>query len=446
MGLNRAVSVVLAFLLAPGLLPLAAESPETRVLDLHRNLPKDPLLAFGMILEDPQQEVQAALELLGELGGDEYRAGVNDALRRWDEALGFSIQRDLLPLLGPQITLAIDLPPIDYAMLALAAPSNETLTAVLGRIGIVAEVRDSERLDAGLRSLLEWTSGEVQSDGETVGVQIPIWISEGDAPEDQTKTSFVTLQYRLHEGRIAMGFSPEWIRDALQAGPLNEKLTSGKDFARVFSQLDGDATRLSYVNLPRIRTLVSESHVLSAVLEDNPQTQDLMRAITTSEVMEFGLGSISVAVNGGVRTSNFGPRWLSSAVISSGVLAAMAVPALIISRQEDRGDSDSERIELIAAACEGFSSDTQTYPPAEGWVPVERIAPYLEPIYGRALPRLDTWENPILYWSDGDSYRLLSTGEDGRMDRDWTEVSMPGAPLGSGGDIAYGDGNFLVRP
>ena len=450
MGLPRAVTVVLSVLLVLGLPALAAESvsapSESRVLDLHRSLPKDPLLVFGMILEDPEREVQAALDLLGELGGFEYRDGVDDALGRLNEALGFSIQRDLLPLLGPQITLSVDLPPIDYAMLVLAAPSHEALTVVLGGIGIVAEVRDSERLDAALRSLLELSSGEVLTDGETVGVQIPIWISDEDAPEDEALTSFVTLQYLLRDGRIAVGFSSEWIRDALQVGPVEEKLASGEDFARVFSQLDDRATRLSYVNLPRIRTLVSESHILSAVLEDNPQTRSLLQTIAVSEAMKIGLGSTSVAMNGGVRTINFGPRWLASAVISSGVFAAMAVPALIVSHQDGAGETTTERIEILAAACEGFSSDTQTYPPAEGWVPVERIAPYLEPLYGNSLPRLDTWDNPILYWSNGRSYRILSTGEDGLMDRDWAEISTPGPPAATGEDVAYGDGDFLGVP
>jgi hypothetical protein len=449
-GVSRVLSVVFALLLVSGLAPLvagpASGPSEPDVLDLHRNLPKDPLLAFALIVEDPEQEVQAALDFLGELGGEEYRQAVADTLAGLNEALGASVQTDLLPLLGPQITLAVDLPPIDFAMLALSTPSHESLTAVLGRIGVVAEVRDPERLDAELRSMMERAYDEIVTDGEIVGVRIPIWVAEGDAPEEETRASFVTLQYLMRDGRIAVGFSAAWIQEALQAGPAGEKLGSGDDFVRVFSQLDERATRLSYVNLPKIRTLVSESHILSAVLEDNPQTQELLRTISNSEVMEMGLGSTAVAMNGGVRTIHFGPPWLSSAVLSDGVLAAMAVPALISSQHDEPDETTTGRIAIIGAACEGFSSDTQTYPPAEGWVTVEKIAPYLEPLYGRALPRFDTWENPILYWTDGDSYRIVSTGEDGRMDRDWAGTGTPGPPAEGGADIVYGNGNFLVAP
>ena len=129
-----------------------------------------------------------------------------------------------------------------------------------------------------------------------------------------------------------------------------------------------------------------------------------------------------------------------------GLLAAMAVPALMLTRDDEKGTQTSRQIELLATACEAFAGDTQTYPPAEGWVPVERITPYLEPLYGSALPRIDVWENPFLYWSDGRSFRILSTGEDGEMDRDWSGVEAPRPPAETGGDIVYGDGQFLATP
>ena len=109
-------------------------------------------------------------------------------------------------------------------------------------------------------------------------------------------------------------------------------------------------------------------------------------------------------------------------------------------------DHTVERIETIAEACEGFSTDTHTYPPTQGWVPVERIAFYLEPVYVASLPRVDAYDNPILYWSDGSSYRIISTGRDGQMDRDWSALSEPTASGDPEGDIVFGDGQFLVVP
>jgi hypothetical protein len=424
-----------------------AENAPSGMLDLHRSLPRDPLLALAIVLDDPEQEVEAILAFLAELGGEQTRQGLDRSLAQLDEGLGSSIRHKLLPLLGPQLTVAVDLPPIDYAILTLASPSHEALTAVLGGIGLVAEVRDPARLDAELRALLESAAGELLIEEDRVGIRIPISIREGDVGEEASRRSYVVLQYMIRDGKVAIGFSADWVRDALRPGPSQDRLASGEDFARVFAQLDPRAIRLSYVNLPKIRSLVSESHILSAVFEDGERTGRLLQLVAESEAMGLGLGSTSVAMNGGVRTIHFGPRWLSDAVISGGMLAAVAVPGLILARDdEEKGRLTSTQIERIGAACEGFSADTQTYPPADGWVTVESIAPFLEPLYATELPRQDAWENPILYWSDGRSYRILSTGEDGEIDRDWTGIDAAGHPVRSGADIAFGDGRFLAAP
>jgi hypothetical protein len=104
-------------------------------------------------------------------------------------------------------------------------------------------------------------------------------------------------------------------------------------------------------------------------------------------------------------------------------------------------------IEAIAEACEGFSVDSRAYPgPTDGWVPVEKIATYLEPVYIARMPRFDGWENPILYWSDGGTYRIISTGRDGLMDRDWTAPVERHVDAGGASDIVFGDGRLLAGP
>jgi hypothetical protein len=77
---------------------------------------------------------------------------------------------------------------------------------------------------------------------------------------------------------------------------------------------------------------------------------------------------------------------------------------------------------------------------------VDRIATFLEPVYIGQLPRTDGWENPILYWSDGGSYRVLSMGRDGRIDRDWTGTVDPEVSASRDADIVFGDGRLLAWP
>ena len=77
---------------------------------------------------------------------------------------------------------------------------------------------------------------------------------------------------------------------------------------------------------------------------------------------------------------------------------------------------------------------------------MSKIAIYLEPVYIGQLPRTDAWHNPILYWSDGGSYRILSRGKDGMIDRDWTATFQNLTALGLDGDIVIGDGRLLSYP
>ena len=67
------------------------------------------------------------------------------------------------------------------------------------------------------------------------------------------------------------------------------------------------------------------------------------------------------------------------------------------------------------------------------------------PMIFASLPRTDAWQNPILYWSNGASYRIISMGRDGEMDRDWSGAAEPAAQDLSS-DIVFGDGHLLFFP
>ena len=74
------------------------------------------------------------------------------------------------------------------------------------------------------------------------------------------------------------------------------------------------------------------------------------------------------------------------------------------------------------------------------------IAEQVEPIYIRELPRADGWGGPILYWTDGSSYRIVSNGKDGAMDEDWSGPFAAHETDDLGEDIIFGDGEFLAWP
>ena len=140
---------------------------------------------------------------------------------------------------------------------------------------------------------------------------------------------------------------------------------------------------------------------------------------------------------------------MSSAALTTGLTAALHGLGGAAEARNEQARQTASIIRSIAVACEGFSHDTDFYPgPTEGWVTVESIAGFLEPVYIGDLPRIDAWSQPILYWSDGRSYRIVSLGADGRMDRDWNGVRQPTrtAAERTEADIVFADGRFLVAP
>lgn len=101
----------------------------------------------------------------------------------------------------------------------------------------------------------------------------------------------------------------------------------------------------------------------------------------------------------------------------------------------------------IATAVEAFRIDNGMVPgPTEGYVPVATIRSQIEPSYIRTTPLADAWGNRLLYWSDGESYRIASPGWNGTAEQPYADV-VPGTTTNAfDADIVFGDGQFLQWP
>ena len=105
-------------------------------------------------------------------------------------------------------------------------------------------------------------------------------------------------------------------------------------------------------------------------------------------------------------------------------------------------------IRIVGTSIESFQVDHDALPggATEGWVPVATLHPHLEPVYVRELPTVDGWKKPLLYWSDGDHYRIVSTGKDGAVDQEWSGEIEAEPTQEFIRDIVFGDGQFYVYP
>ena len=441
-------TLILFSLILTSLIAAAPPRSEKSIEDAgpYRDLPRDPLLVLGIHAKDAAGKFRGLVDLYHRFASG---PGKDRATKVWagvDKALASTFENEILPCLGSEIVLAVDLPPLDEAVTALQYPKGEALAVFLDRTGVVARANDGEKLDRALRRLISLWGGESRKVQELTEAVVPL-PRKTKADGSVSDPSALKIYYGLQDGRWALSLSANWVRAALRPRPDGQRLTDGEDFKTVFAHLDPRPVDLTYVNLPKLRAYVTGSHVLQIVLQTTPEVREFVERYFTPETMSVGLGSTSIVLEKGVRTTHFGPPWMSGTAMSSGLVAAMALPNLLASADDGRIRETMSDIEAIAEACEGFSTDARSYPgPTDGWVPVSKIAAYLEPVYIGQLPRTDAWHNPILYWSDGGSYRILSRGQDGVMDRDWTDNLQELAAMGLDGDIVVGDGRLLSYP
>jgi len=81
------------------------------------------------------------------------------------------------------------------------------------------------------------------------------------------------------------------------------------------------------------------------------------------------------------------------------------------------------RMRVIAAALDTVAVGGHYPGPTAGLVPISSVADELEErTKGFRGPLRDVWKGPILYWSDGKAYLLLSYGADGKAEFDYSAM------------------------
>ena len=94
-----------------------------------------------------------------------------------------------------------------------------------------------------------------------------------------------------------------------------------------------------------------------------------------------------------------------------GIIAAIAIPNLL--NAIDRGKQKRSMADLrsIGTASEAYAVDNNFYPEGN----LTAVEPFLEPIYIKAMPLTDGWNNAVVYLGaeGGVGYTVSSSGKDG---------------------------------
>lgn len=408
-------------------------------LRLMPHLPQDPVLAWVMTIKDTAESFDEMMGLIGRFADEGESAEISGTLAEADAKLGFSLRDDLLANLGPEFAVTIDLPPIDQIAGSFAAP-EQGIATLLGRLGILLTVRDRETIDGCLRKLVELAGGRVSEADDLFRVDLG-----PEEPEGATESLPLPPLFYGYSGNVlALGASESFLREALDA-ESGSRLGQGEDFKRVFAHLDAQPRTLTYVNLPKMAEMVQSSGMLQTLIQADENASQAMALFLSPEFVGVGLGATSVEVDGGVRTTTFGPSALGGGSLTPGIIAAIAIPNLL--NAIDRGKQKRTMADMrsIGTAVESYSIDNNAYPVATD---MDTLKGIVEPVYIRSLPTVDGWGNPFLYWSDGASYRIVSRGKDGAEDQDWSEAN-PDSAVGTqsfNNDIVFVDGLFVVYP
>ncbi len=109
-----------------------------------------------------------------------------------------------------------------------------------------------------------------------------------------------------------------------------------------------------------------------------------------------------------------------------------------------------KNLRSVAITFEAFAIDNDVYPgePLDSVQGVSRVQPLLQPIYIREFPFVDGWGNPFQFWTDGQNYRIFSSGRDGEAEADYTSVPGTGEfdPYDFDRDIVFGNGEYEQWP
>ncbi len=125
-----------------------------------------------------------------------------------------------------------------------------------------------------------------------------------------------------------------------------------------------------------------------------------------------------------------------------GIIAAIAIPNLMISLQKARQKRSMSDMRIISTALQSYAIDNSIYPRI-GNTTVSALAPHLKNII-KVLPSVDGWAKPMPYKTNaaGLTFTIISYGSNRAPDLPYTY----GYTLRTRDDIVYSGTSFIQWP
>ncbi len=138
-----------------------------------------------------------------------------------------------------------------------------------------------------------------------------------------------------------------------------------------------------------------------------------------------------------------------------GILAALAIPNMLMAIQKSKQKGTMDEMKAVGTAIESYMTDWYIAPGSSG--ALDTIAQFLEPFHIKRLPRVDKWGGPYQYTkgtgNDADLYTIQSygkdrsdTGPDGQCNATNFFYDPPTSIADFNKDIFYSNGSFTCAP
>jgi general secretion pathway protein G len=136
-----------------------------------------------------------------------------------------------------------------------------------------------------------------------------------------------------------------------------------------------------------------------------------------------------------------------------GIIAAIAIPNLLVAVQKGKQKATMADLKSIGTGIESYITDWTVAPSANPTLSSGQV--WFEPFYIKVCPKADGWGHPFgyLFTNDSDIYSVFSAGRDG------TDVVPPAVTIPAVGalyictqvidfgfDICFSNGYFTVGP
>lgn len=145
------------------------------------------------------------------------------------------------------------------------------------------------------------------------------------------------------------------------------------------------------------------------------------------------LSDVRDAAGAGGRAMAWGAVLLVSAVLGCGDAGERAAGQMLDALDRGKITGTKGTMETIAQGLRAYSVDHSGYPEADS---IEALMAELVPAHLRAAVTLDAWGRPLSYRGEGESFILISSGQDGNSGSSDDIVMIDGrfeATAGSGG-------------